>query len=71
MNCDGQQHADVAILLECLAGKLRLRFESGRKRLDMRDVIHLELKLPVRTLAGKLTGDSAWTSISVTDLKGV
>ena len=47
---------DGAMLLQFLAGKLRIRVESGRKRLD----IHLELLMPNEH------GDSKWTPISTT-----
>ena len=54
---------DGAMLLQFLAGKLRIRVESGRKRLDLETVIHLELLMPNEH------GDSKWTSISTTGLE--
>jgi len=51
---------DGAMLLQFLAGKLRIRVESGRKRLDLEKVIHLELLMPNEY------GDSKWTPISTT-----
>jgi hypothetical protein len=65
----GCQFKTATDVLDFLEGRLRLRFEPGRNRLDMQDVIHLELKMPLRDARGRTTGDSAWKSISVTDLK--
>ena len=47
-------------LLQFLAGKLRIRRESGRNRLDMRDVMHLEILM-----------HGIWTPISTTDLEEI
>lgn len=61
----------LALLTEYLSRNIRLRFESAKKRFDMRDVVHLEMKLPIRDSKGQLTGESTWTSISVADMREI
>lgn len=59
---DPRQPWSGAQLLQYLAGKLRIRVESGRERLDMKKVVHLEMLMPT-------WGDSRWVPISTADLE--